>query len=398
MRRQVPGPLKAKPLRGGVLEVLEDTGPDRPWLVVTVGGPVATVSSVGDGTGGGPAAGGDDAGDPFAQLLDPSFAESAELREPSAEDRARAAAESRAAARAAREADLSRRLVEEQQQTKRVAKRDRKASRRKPGRAKKILGPVIAIGIVAGLAWTQTSGSNTGLTSANASARPADYPPVDTSASDEPLGTPPPAPQPAGPYEFVQTQQVGTGPIAWDPCRPIRYVVNSSGAPPGADAMLETAVANTSAATGLQFVNAGTTDEPWTKDREAYQPDRYGEQWAPALIAWSTAGAVPGIAGYIAGMGGGTPRADTNGKAAYVTGEVVLDSQDVGLLLAAPDGANAARAIIQHELGHLVGLDHVADPTQLMYTEGAPTQTGEWGSGDLAGLHILGTQACFPEL
>ena len=55
-------------------------------------------------------------------------------------------------------------------------------------------------------------------------------------------------------------------------------------------------------ATGLVFVNEGTTDEAWTKDREPYQPDRYGERWAPALIAWSDEGQVPGLAGYIAGM------------------------------------------------------------------------------------------------
>lgn len=53
---------------------------------------------------------------------------------------------------------------------------------------------------------------------------------------------------------------------------------------------------------------------------------------------------------------------------------------------------------MQHELGHLVGLDHVADPTQLMYSEGGPSQASDWGNGDLAGLNQLGSGGCFPDL
>lgn len=72
--------------------------------------------------------------------------------------------------------------------------------------------------------------------------------------------------------------------------------------------LLDEAIARTSAATGLVFVNEGTTDEVWAKDRDPYQPDRYGEKWAPAVIAWSNEADVPNLAGYIAGLGGPTGR------------------------------------------------------------------------------------------
>jgi predicted Zn-dependent protease len=62
-----------------------------------------------------------------------------------------------------------------------------------------------------------------------------------------------------------------------------------------------------------------------------------------------------------------------------------------------PGGAGAVQAIIEHELGHVVGLDHVADPTQLMNPELEPGVTG-FGDGDRRGLALLGEGACFPEI
>ncbi len=50
-----------------------------------------------------------------------------------------------------------------------------------------------------------------------------------------------------------------------------------------------------------------------------------------------------------------------------------------------------------HELGHLVGLDHTSDRSQLMFSE-AQFNVRDYGRGDLRGLARLGTQACFPNV
>ncbi len=253
--------------------------------------------------------------------------------------------------------------------------------------------------VIGGAVWFEVRGGGSGVASPSLEAgRPANYPPVDESASATPLGAPPPAPPAPGGFEFIADQKVGSGPVAWDPCRPIRYVVNPAGEPAGGGALIQEAVARTAAPTGLTFVDDGTTTEEWSKDREPYQPDRYGQKWAPVLISWTTEAQSAQVAGYIAGVGGPIIRGGPDGRMASVSGSVLLDAEDIGRILTLPGGQAKARAVIQHELGHLVGLDHTSDKSQLMYSENTVEQTGDWGTGDLAGLHELGTGDCLPEL
>ena len=54
------------------------------------------------------------------------------------------------------------------------------------------------------------------------------------------------------------------------------------------------------------------------------------------------------------------------------------------------------RAIIMHELAHVVGFDHVADSKQLMHAENSGIT--EFADGDRAGLTLLGSGTCIPQL
>lgn len=223
----------------------------------------------------------------------------------------------------------------------------------------------------------------------------AAVPPAGFEAAASPLGRPP-ASTGSQAYVLQESPDPGQPFAAYDPCRPVHYVVRPDNAPPGADQMIQEAVAKVSAATGLRFVYDGLTPEAPSEDREMFQPDLYGKRWAPVLIAWSNPAETPDLAGDVDGLGGSGYAYMEGQPYVLVAGQVALDAPDFAGILQWPDGRRYARAVIMHELAHVVGLDHVNDPTQLMNPEGAGVT--EFAAGDLAGLAVLGGGECVPEL
>jgi hypothetical protein len=221
-------------------------------------------------------------------------------------------------------------------------------------------------------------------------------PPAGIGEAAAPLGRPAAPPATAGSYSVSRHQPDEPAvPVAFDPCRPIHYVVNPAGAPPDGAALIRAAIARVQTTTGLHFVSDGTTTEAPNRDRAAYEPTRYPGRWAPVLIAWSNGRALPALDGSVDGLGQAAAAESAQSTWAYVSGQVVLDQNK--LAPAQLRDRAVARAVILHELGHLVGLDHTADSRQLMYSESQFGVT-DYAAGDLRGLALLGTQACFPDL
>ena len=183
-------------------------------------------------------------------------------------------------------------------------------------------------------------------------------------------------------------------PARWDPCEPVRFVVQAGWAPQQGRRDLAEALRRISAASGLRFVDEGDTDEVPSKDRAAYQPENYGERWAPLLIGWvppsatdlELGGGVQGLSSAVAVPSEGGP--------SLVSGQVVLDAEH---RLAAGFGPGTTDGeVLLHELAHAVGLGHVLDPTQVMYPQTTSSES-QFGAGDRAGLAALGAPAgCHP--
>lgn len=193
-------------------------------------------------------------------------------------------------------------------------------------------------------------------------------------------------------FKFLSVDPQTEQPVRYDPCSPIHYVINPSDAPKGGLDDIHKAVRLTAEASGLQFLFDGLVDEPLvTDERELVQEARYGARWAPVLIGWipfdSSVFEVDGV-----GVAGSAIEANAEGRLVYVTGRILLNGADQ-----LDNGFRPGKTwgkVILHEMGHVLGLDHVNDPAQVMHPD-LVSSPAAWGAGDLAALRLLGpTSGC----
>lgn len=199
-------------------------------------------------------------------------------------------------------------------------------------------------------------------------------------------------------YSFLEARQGGCQPVRFNPCEPIHYVVNAAQAPPGGVDDLQEAIRRLEAASGLTFVDDGPTDEPASVNRPLSLPERYGNRWAPILVVWDHG--APYRMALTNPAGGKSTPVDGVSVSGVLIVNIDATAGDHGNLHPVNgfgEGTTWGRVFI-HELGHLVGLGHVARSNEIMFTE-LGVQMGEavYQPGDLAGLKLLGKDAgCLP--
>ncbi len=199
-------------------------------------------------------------------------------------------------------------------------------------------------------------------------------------------------------FKFISRSAAG-GPIArWNPCSRIGYRVNARLGGNGALADTRQALARIHRATGLRFVYRGRT--------RIIPGGRGGNRYPRGtrlVVAWARPGQTTMLDGAgAAGQGGPSwvtwQTAAGRTKAMITRGSVVLNANihfGGGFGGGVHNGLLGTRgALLMHELGHAVGLDHPrqADQWEIMY----PTVTAKravWGAGDLHGLRRLGKAA-----
>lgn len=198
-------------------------------------------------------------------------------------------------------------------------------------------------------------------------------------------GDPPAYAEGEGSYAFLLTQPGSDEPVGYDPCSVIEVVIDPSGAPDDHRELVDVAIDRVSSASGLELEVVGEVsrrpDAHEELAREGLAP--------PVLVAWSDAAETPEL-DEAAGLGGSSA-VEVGGRLGLVTGVVILDVDDFAEMEGDGYPPGARQSVVDHELGHVVGLDHVDDPGEVMNAEGAATV---FGPGDLEGLARLGGIAC----
>jgi len=184
----------------------------------------------------------------------------------------------------------------------------------------------------------------------------------------------------------------------WNPCRTHTYKVNLASIP---SATRTTVLAETKAAlrvlatkTGMSFTYTGATTE-------VPRLGSYAKQSADIVIAFTTPlksnylyGTADARGGNTATMRSMTSGTTTTYTAAIVKGFVVVNTAKLLHSYKAGFGTGPRRGnLMLHELGHVVGLNHVSNVRLLMNPTLSSYSPNGYAVGDAAGLTVVGRKA-----
>lgn len=193
----------------------------------------------------------------------------------------------------------------------------------------------------------------------------------------------------SGPGSHAFLREQDGAPVTYTSCRPIDVAVYPAGGPSDAEALVREAVATVRSATGLDLVVIGAfggAAPNWDFGAAPVGRDD------PISISWQDGDAIAELTDHVAGLGGSRVLTNPDGSERLVAGTIAL-SRDYYTLLEEQGRDAEARAVLLHELGHVLGLAHVEDPGELMYSDNIGRTA--YGPGDLAGLRVLGKGRCF---
>jgi len=188
--------------------------------------------------------------------------------------------------------------------------------------------------------------------------------------------------------EYAFLQMVGDQPVTYSSCRPIQVAVYPAGGPPDAEELVNDAVAQMRAATGLDIVVVGAFGghaPNWNFEAAPITPED------PISVSWQDGDAIAQMTDDVAGLGGSHSMTTAYGGERRVAGTIALSRHYYALWHQQGDHAEEL-AVLLHEFGHVLGLAHVDSPGELMSEENVGRKT--LGPGDREGLRLLGQGPC----
>jgi len=188
----------------------------------------------------------------------------------------------------------------------------------------------------------------------------------------------------ASQYRFIHVDAQGR-PAQWDPCRPLIYQVDTGQIPGDYLPYVHEAMGRLQQVTGLELMYGGeASDDLMTDPRKL--PDN------TILIGWSDPTRLKALDGSALALADLLAVPSSDGRLRIRNGWVILDSTESLTPGFVPD--KSLGQVLLHELGHVMNLDHVLEPVQLMYPYLGPYSPADYQNGDLAGLAWARSPGC----
>jgi hypothetical protein len=239
---------------------------------------------------------------------------------------------------------------------------------------------VLTAVLVASLLALQTSGSG------EVAETPSSASPSSPAATHEPSDG-----AETGTFKILARDSAGT-PIEWDKCE-ITYRLLLQGAPSFARTDVEEAVRRLEEATGFDLLHVVDGNEP--PYEAIVRMDRaLDTEGADIVFAWLPHDRYQAIVEEL-----NVRRRSIAFASPYYEGAGVFSSWEGVVIVLDLRWTNrpgfggwwSHGMTVLHELGHAVGLGHVKDRDQVMYSGNHPkVGVNDWGAGDLAGLEVVG--------
>jgi Matrixin len=185
-----------------------------------------------------------------------------------------------------------------------------------------------------------------------------------------------------GTYRFLYRR--GAAPVAYDPCQPVEYVVETADVPPGGEEVVREAFVRVGQLSGLDFRQV-TSGRP-----------EFDLEGSPGFIEveWADLATDPEVSDeHRDALGLTQTFRGTVGISEYLMrSRVRIDLRFADQVGQGDLGRAQLRAVLLHELGHAVGLAHVDDDNEIMAEDGSGLS--DFGPGDRTGLRLLGSGVC----
>jgi hypothetical protein len=190
--------------------------------------------------------------------------------------------------------------------------------------------------------------------------------------------------------KFTRTD--GSAPVVWQTCAPIEVLVNAGPGGVRAFAEIRNAFDEMSQLTGLQFTLTRADDLVPRSNWVASDQARSLGSPPPVLVGWVDPSETDLLRSGVAGATVANPLR-SGSQRSIVSGAIALDANQYGSFKNRDGDGKTRRNLLLHEIGHLLGLDHVDDRSALMHPVVGERSPDGFALGEASALR-RNTPAC----